>query len=191
MSKPATPPEVAVAKFLDGLKNNEHCKDSEELAARQAKAEMALEADKLAMRQPETAVHSVSAALERQKAAQAKEQAKMAELEQAAKKAAESVEEAKQKAIKRQEEIDRLQAEYDQELARLVQTSDSVTHLQKSLRDAFQALYGCVEAQPLLAQLESAFTGLSGMLEVATPTPPATDARNDDINMQPDKSFYR
>ena len=47
----------------------------------------------------------------------------------------------KQKAIKRQGDIDRLQTDYDQELARLVQTLDSVTHLQMSLRDAFQALF--------------------------------------------------
>ena len=105
----------------------------------QAKAEKSWEANKLAKRNarpPETAVHDVSTTLHRQKAAQAKEQAKLVELEAAAKAAAEAVEQAKQKAIKRQEDIDRLQAEYDQELARLVQTKDSVTHLQKSLRDS-------------------------------------------------------
>ena len=121
----------------------------------QAKVEHAWEADP-----PETAVHSVSPLLQRQKAAQAKEQARLTELEEAAKKAAESVEEAKQKAIKRQEEVDRLQAEYDQELARLVQTKETVTQLQKSLRDAFQTLSGCVEAQPSFhswKQLSQAF----------------------------------
>ena len=100
MSKPSTPPKFAVTKFLDGLKDTEHFKGSEELAAMQAKVEEALEADKLAKRNarlPETAVHSVSPLLQRQKAAQAKEQAKLTELEEAAKKAAESVEEAKQK----------------------------------------------------------------------------------------------
>ena len=95
----------------------------------------------------------MSTALQRQKAAQAK----LVELETAAKAAAEAVEEAKQKAIKRQEDIDPLQADFDQELAILVRSSDSVTHLQ--VRDAFQALSGCVEAQPLLSQMESAFTG--------------------------------
>ena len=127
----------------------------------------------------------MSASLQRDKAAQAKEQAKLAELEEAAKRAAESVEEAKQKAIKRQEDIDSPQEKYDQELARLVQTPDSVTHLQKSARDALQALSGCVEAQPLLTQLELAFTGLSSA--AATPTPPAADVRNDDIDMHPEK----
>ena len=80
----------------------------------QAKVEQAWEADKLAKRNagpPETAVHDVSTALQRRKAAQAKEQAKLVELEAAAKAAVEAVEEAKQKAIKRQEDIDRLQAE--------------------------------------------------------------------------------
>ena len=108
-------------------------------------------------------------------------------LEAHTKAAADAVEEAKQKAIKRQEDIDRLQAEYDQELVPLLQAKDSVTHLQKSLSDAFQALSGCVEAQPLLSQMESAFTGLSGMLAAATPTPVATDERNDDIDTQPDE----
>ena len=189
MSKPTTPPEVAVAKFLEELKDNEHFKGSEELAAMHAKAEKALEADKLAKRNarpPKTSVHSVSTALQRQKAAQAKVQAKLVELAAAAKAAAEAVEEAKHKAIKLQEHIDWLQAEYDRGLARLVQTKDSVTHLRTFLRDAFQALSGCVEAQPLLTQLESAFTGLSSMLATATPTPAATDVRNDDIDMQPD-----
>ena len=57
MSKPSTPPGVNLAKLLDGLKD---FKGSEELAAMQAKAEKALEADKLAKRNartPETAVH--------------------------------------------------------------------------------------------------------------------------------------
>ena len=94
MSKPSTPLEVNLAKILDGLKDNEHFKDSAELAAMQAKVAKALAADKLAKRNarpPETAVHSVSSALQRNKVAQAKEQAKLAELEEAAKKAAESV----------------------------------------------------------------------------------------------------
>ena len=47
-------------------------------------------------------------------------------------------------------------------------------------------LSGNVEAQPLISQLETAFTGLSSLPAAATPTPPAIDAR-DDIDMQPDK----
>ena len=183
MSKPAAPPEENLAKLLDGFKVSELFKDTEELAATQPKAAKAWEANKLAKRNarpPKTAVRDVSTALQRQKTAQAKEQAKLVELEAAAKAAADAVEEAKQKAIKRQEDIDRLQAKYDQELARLIQTKDSVT------RDAFQALSGCVEVQPLLSQMASAFTG---MLAAVTPTPAATDERNDDIDMQPDKGL--
>ena len=58
----------------------------------------------------------------------------------------------------------------------------------KSVREAFQAVSGCVEAQPLLTQLDLSFTGLSSMLAAATPKPLATDERNDDIDMQPDKA---
>ena len=52
--KPSTIPEVNLVKVLDGLKDNEHFKGSEELAAMQAKAEQAWEADKLAKRQART-----------------------------------------------------------------------------------------------------------------------------------------
>ena len=38
----ATPPEYNLAKVLDGLKDNEHFKDSEELAAMQAKMDAGL-----------------------------------------------------------------------------------------------------------------------------------------------------
>ena len=99
--KPSTPPEYNLAKVLDGLKDNEHFKDSEELAAMQAKMEQAWEADKLAKRQartPEVAVQAAFSALQNRKAAMAKSQAKISELEAAAQKAAEAVEEAKQKA---------------------------------------------------------------------------------------------
>ena len=98
-----------------------------------------------------------------------------------AKAAAESVEDVKQKAIKRQEDIDRLQAVYDHEVSRLIQSSSS--------KVAFQALSVCVEAQPLLSLVESSFAGLSGMLAAATLTLAATDGRNDDIDMQPDKEL--
>ena len=107
---------------------------------------------------------------------QAKEQAKLVELGEAAKAAAEAVEEAKQKAIKRREEVDWPQAG--------VPTSDSVAHLHKSLRDTFQALARRVEAQSLITQLDAAVTGISGML-AATPTPPSTDLCNDDVEMAP------
>ena len=63
----------------------------------------------------------------RRKATLAKSQAKITELEAAA---VEAVDEAKQRA-------DKLQTEYDEELARLVKTSDPVTHLRKSVREAF------------------------------------------------------
>ena len=43
------------------------------------------------------------------------------------------MEEAKQKADKLQGEIDKLQKEYDEELARLNKPSDPVTHLQGSV----------------------------------------------------------
>ena len=42
------------------------------------------------------------------------------------------------------------------------------------------------ESQPLIAQLETAFTGLSSLLAAATPTPMATEVR-DDEELQPDK----
>ena len=91
------PPEVNLAKILDGLKDNEHFSGSEELAAMQAKAEQAWEADKLARRQartPEVAVQSAYSALQNRKATLAKLQAKITELEEAAKAAVEAVEEA-------------------------------------------------------------------------------------------------
>ena len=145
----------------------------------QAKAEEAWEADKLAKRQartPKVAVQSAFSALQSRKAALAKSQTKITELEAAAK-AAEAVDEAKQKAEKWQGEIDKLQTEYD---------ADPVTHLGNTVREAFQAFFGNLEAQPLISQLETAFTGLSSLLAAATPTPPAADVR-DDIDMQPDK----
>ena len=180
--KPSTPPKLHLAKVLDGLKDNEHFKDSDELDAMQAKMEQAWEADKLAKRQArisEVAVQSAFSALPNRKAAMAKSQDEISELEAAAKKAAEAVEEAKQKAEKRQGEIDKLQNEYDEELVRLFKPSDAVTHLQSNVRAAFQALSGNPEAQPLIAQLETVFTGLSSLLAAATPTPMATDARDD------------
>ena len=187
--KPSTPPEVNLAKVLDGLKDNEHFKDSEELAAIQAKMEQAWEADKLAKRQartPEVAVQSALSALQHRKAAMAKSQDKISELEAAARKATEAVDEAKQKAEKLQGEIDKLQKEYDEELARLAKPSDRVTHLQSNVRVAFQALSGNPEAQPLIAQLETAFTGLHSLLAAATPTPMAIEVR-DDEELQPGK----
>ena len=110
--KPSTHPEVNLAKVLDGLKDNEHFKGSEELAAMQAKVEQAWEAEKLAKRQertPEVAVLSAFSALQTRKAAMAKSQAKISELE--------AVEEAKQKVEKLQGEIDKLSKEYDEERA--------------------------------------------------------------------------
>ena len=181
--KPSTPPEVNLAKVLDGLKDNEHFKGSEELAAMQAKVEEAWEADKLAKRQartPEVAVQPALSAFQSRKAAMAKSQVKISELEAAAQKAAEAVEEAKQKAEKLQGEIDKLQTEYDEELARLTKPSDPVSNLQSNVRAAFQALSGNPEAQPLIAQLETAFTGLSSLLAAATPTPMAADVRDDE-----------
>ena len=59
MSKPSTPPEANLAKLLDGLKDSELFKGTDELAAMQAKAEKAREANKLAKRNahiPDTAV---------------------------------------------------------------------------------------------------------------------------------------
>ena len=139
---PPTPPEVNLAKILDGFKDNGHFKDSEALAAMQAKAEQAWEADKLAKRQartPEVAVQSAFSALQSCKATLAKSQTKITELEAAAKAAAEAVDEAKQKAEKLQGELDKLQTEYDEEVARLVKPSDRVTHLRNTVREAFQA----------------------------------------------------
>ena len=193
MSKPSTLTEVNLAKRLDECKENEHFKGSEELAAMQTKVEQAWEADKLAKRQartPEVAVHSVSTALQRQKATQAKTQAKLVELEAAARAAVEAVEEARQKVVKQQAEIDKLQEDHEAELARLVKTSDPVTHHQKSVRAAFKALplwKCCSSAPPNTAG--NASTGLSSMLAAAAPTPQATDACNDDIDMLPDKAI--
>ena len=155
-----TPPEVNLAKVLDGLKDNEHFKGSEELAAMQAKVEQAWEADKLAKRQartPEVAVQSAFSALQSRKATLSKSQAKITEMEAAAKAAVEAVEEAKQKEDELQVEIGKLQTDYEEELSRLVKTSDPVTHLQKSVHEALQALSGNLEAQPLISQLEAAF----------------------------------
>ena len=59
-------------------------------------------------------------------------------------------------------------------------------NLQSNVRAAFQALSGNPEAQPLIAQLETAFTGLSSQLAAATPTPMATEVR-DDEELQLDK----
>ena len=158
---------------------------TEELAAMQAKWKQASEADKLANRQArnrEVAVQSVYSALHNRKTTLGKSQAKVIELEAAA---AVEAEEATQKADKQQVNIDKLQTDFEVEGARLIKTSDPVTHLQKSVREAFQDLSGSVEAQPLISQLGTAFTGLSSLLAAATPTPPATDAR-DDIDVQPD-----
>ena len=102
--KPSAPPEYNLAKVLDGLKENEHFKDSEELAAMQAKMEQASEADKLAKRQartPEVAVQAALSALQNRKAAMAKSQAKISELEEAAKKAAEAAARGNRQAIER------------------------------------------------------------------------------------------
>ena len=96
----------------------------------------------------------------------AKSQAKISELEAAAKQA---VEEAKQKAEKLQGEIDKLQTEYDEEVTRLVKPSDPVTHLRNTVREAFQAFSGNLEAQPLISQLETAFTGHSSVHWKACP----------------------
>ena len=96
------------------------------------------------------------------------------------------MEEAKQKAEKLQGEIDKLSKEHDEEVARLVKPSNPVTHLQSNVREAFQALSGNPEAQPLIAQLETAFTGFSSLLAAATPTPMATEVR-DDEDLQQDK----
>ena len=187
--KPSNPPEYNLAKVLDGLKDNEHFKDSEEPAAMQAKMEQAWEADTLAKRQartPEVAVQSALSALQNRKAALAKSQDKISELEAAAKKAAEAVEEAKQKAEKLHGEVDKLQTENDEDVARLVKPSDPVTNLQSNVCAAFLAVSGNLEAQPLIAQLETAFTGLSSLLAAATPTPVATEVR-DDEELQLDK----
>ena len=73
----------------------------------QAKVEQAWEADKLAKRQartPEVAVQSALSALQSRKAAMAKSQTKISELDAAAKQTAKAVEEAKQKAAKLQGE---------------------------------------------------------------------------------------
>ena len=109
----------------------------------QAKAEQVWEADKLAKRHartPGVAVLSVGSALQNRKATMAKSQAKIIELEAAVKTAVEAVGEAKHKADKLQAEIDKLQTDYEAEVGRLVKTADPVTHLQKSVREAFQAL---------------------------------------------------
>ena len=96
------------------------------------------------------------------------------------------MEEAKLKAEKLQGEIDKVSKEYDEELARLTKPSDPVSNLQSNVRAAFQALSGNPEAQPLIAQLETAFTALSSLLAAATLTPMATEVR-DDEELQLDK----
>ena len=60
-------------------------------------------------------------------------------------------------------EIDK-QTECDEELARFVKPSDPVTHLQSNVRAEFQTFSGNPEAQPLISQLEIAFTSLSSFL---------------------------
>ena len=121
----------------------------------------------------------MATALQRQKALQAKEQVKRAELEEPARNAKKAVDEAKEKAIKRQEEINQLQTNYEWEKARSVPTPESVANLHKALRDTFQAFPAHGEAKTLITQLDAAVTGLSGLLAAATPTPPATDCSND------------
>ena len=54
------------------------------------------------------------------------------------------------------------------------------------MRETFQAVSGKSEAQPLFAQIETAFAGLASLLAAATPTPMATDAP-DDQELQMDK----
>ena len=115
-----------------------------------------MQADKLAKRQartPEVAVQSAFSALQSREAAMAKSQTKITELVAAAKQAAEAVEEAKQKAEKLQGEIDKLQAEYDEEVARFVKPLDPVTHLQNTMREAFQALSGMEISKPSFSSL--------------------------------------
>ena len=84
----------------------------------------------------------------------AKSQAKITELDEAAKAAVEAVE-AKQKAEKSQGEMDKLQTEYDEDVARLGKPSDPVTHLLNIVREAFQAFSESVETQPLISHLET------------------------------------
>ena len=185
-SRPPTPPEVNLAKVLDGPKDNEHFKDSEELAAMQAKVEQSWEADKLAKRQartPEVAVQSAFSTLQSHKAAMAKSQTKITEWEAAAKQAAQLRRPSK-RPRKLQGEVDKPQTEYDEEAARCVKPSDPVTHLQNTVREAFQVLSGNLDAQPLISQLETSFTLLSSLF--ATPTPVATAVR-DDIDLQQDE----
>ena len=62
----------------------------------------------------------------------------------------------------------------------LSKPSDPVTHLQSNVRAPFQAFSGNPEAQLVIAQLETAFTDLSSLLAAATPTPMATDVRDDE-----------
>ena len=181
--KQSNPSVVNLAKAWEVFKNHEHFKDSEELAAMQAKMEQACEADKLAKgqaRTPEVAVQSTLSAIHSRKAALAKSQDKISEQEAAAKKANEAVEEAKQEAEKLQGEIDKLQKECVEDLARLVKPSAPVTHLQSNVREAFQAVSGKPEAQPFIAQMETALAGLPGLLAIATPTPMATDVCDDE-----------
>ena len=95
----------------------------------QAKAEKALAADKL---DPKWRFIQCLRPLQRTNAAQVKDQVKLVELEEAAKKAAQAVEEAKQKAGTPRGN-------------RWAPTSDSVAHLHKSLCHTFQALASRVE----------------------------------------------
>ena len=78
-------------RFWTGSKTTSISRGSEELAAMQAKAEQAWEADKLAKRQartPEVAVQSAFSPLQSHKTAMPKSQTKITELEAAAKQAA-------------------------------------------------------------------------------------------------------
>ena len=52
------------------------------------------------------------------------------------------------------------------------------------------SLSGNPEAQPLIAQLETAFTGLSSLLAAATPTPRATEERdNEELQLDKEKDI--
>ena len=158
--KPSTPPEVNLAKVLDGLKDNEHFKGSEERRGRLGKLTSSPNA-KHALQRLQSNLRSRPSKVA---SAMAKSKTKITELEAAAKQAAGAVEEAKQKAEKLQGEIDKLQTEHDKEMARLAKPSDPVTHLQNTVREAFQALSGNLEAQPLTSQLETAFTCLTSVI---------------------------
>ena len=154
--------EVGLESLLTKLKKNERIKEWEEFVTLQTKADQMLEADKLAKRNarpPETAVYSVATALQRHKSLQEKEQAMLVEVDEAAQKAAKAADEAKDKAVKRQEEIDRLQADYERERARLVLASESDSKLHTALRDTFHALSDHAEARTLFCRLGHGHVG--------------------------------